>query len=304
MLQHGFTLDDAYQLQRDRKYMSIKKAHAFLKAWRTDKSCPAASQGGGGPAASQGSPKDRLVPFSIDMEDLTNSPDFDWRAYVASRSAADLATVFEQHLTIERFEIRFIKPIDRNCNQHRCDFVAHRSDGMVIRFHPSQTKDATPVIATWEDIEFWSGADFSGRPFLGHEPSRPAASQGHAWATPAARGVYHAVSDQDIMNKSEGMAFLMHKQAEIEAARWGRRFWEDLTDQSQFSWPYLVAGLRGGHEVLQNGVEQFALVWVGQDWQQPAFFIRQSSDPLIEWVLFLNSKNVWNEEAVVDIHWC
>ena len=88
----GATLQDAYQLQREGKTMTAKKAHAFLKAWRTDKSCPAASQGGGGPAASQGSPKDRLVPFSIDMEDLTNSPDFDWRAYVASRSAADLAT--------------------------------------------------------------------------------------------------------------------------------------------------------------------------------------------------------------------
>ena len=312
MAMQPFTLQDALQLQLDRKQMSCKKAHAFLKAWRTSKSCPAAPQGAGGPAASQGSampqPREPLVGFSDDMEDLTNSPDFDWRTYVASRSPHDLNAVFvddvDKEQSIERFEIRFIKPIDRNCNQHRCDFVAHRSDGMFVRFHPSQGKDAIPVIATWEDIDLPTPAEFEGR-ILGHEPSRPAASQGHAWAMPQARGVYHALSQQDNISKSEGMDFLLEKLRLIEAENWGRCFWEDLTDQTQFKWPYLVAGLRDGHEVLQSGVEQFCLVWVGREWQRPAFYLRLRESTFgRERVLFLNMKAVWNAEAVKDILWC
>ena len=131
---------------------------------------------------------------------------------------------------------------------------------MAIRFHPSQAKDAVPVIALLEDFKLGSLADFSGRPLLGHEPSRPAASQGHAWATAPARGVFHSVSEADHITKKEGINFLRQKQTEIDEAKWDRRFWEDLTDQSQFPWPFLVAGLPGGPEVLTNGVEKFLFV--------------------------------------------
>ena len=104
------------------------------------------------------------------------------------------------------------------------------------------------------------------------------------------------------MNKSEGTAFLLHKQQEIEEENWGCQFWEDLTDQQIFSWPYLVAGLPGGLDVLRNGVELFAIVWVGREWQQPALFIRQADGE--EAVLFMNQKQVWNHEAVDAVLWC
>ena len=92
-------------------------------------------------------------------------------------------TVFAGN-TIVRFEIRFCKPIDTNCNQRRCDFVAHRSDGTLIRFHPSQKHDATPVFAPPEDIEIGGSSNFYNRPVLGHQPTLPATSQGHEWACP------------------------------------------------------------------------------------------------------------------------
>ena len=91
----------------------------------------------------------------MEKEDLTNSPDFDWRAYVAHREPALLAMLFEEK-TIESFEIRFCKPIDRNCNQHRCDFVAHRSDGtMKSRAMPccaSWQTQASTASATWRRV--------------------------------------------------------------------------------------------------------------------------------------------------------
>ena len=121
----GATLQDAYQLQREGKTMTAKKAHAFLKAWRAKHSRPAAPQGDGGPAAPLGNapwgmpqPRKPLVAFVLEVEDLTESPHFDWRAYVAARAPADLAAVFEDQ-SIERFNIRFIKPVDRNFNQYR-----------------------------------------------------------------------------------------------------------------------------------------------------------------------------------------
>ena len=109
------------------------------------------------------------------------------------------------------------------------------------------------------------------------------------------------MSQHDILSKKDGVAFLLRKQNDIEAAHWKRRFWEDLTDQVEFAWPLLVAGLDGGLEVLQCGVEQFAVVWVGKGWKQPAFYLRQTCGS--EWVLFLNRKKVWNQDAVADIDW-
>ena len=297
-------------LKRESATMSHKRAHRFLTTWRSEKSLPAASQGAGGPAASQGSAggpaasqatAQGLVPFSMEREDLTNSSDFDWRAYVAHREPDLLAMLFDEK-TIESFEIRFCKSIDRNCNQHRCDFVAHRSDGMIIRFHPSQKIDAKPTIGELEDIEIGSTSDFRGRPVLGHLPALPAASQGHVGPGAPSRGVYAAVSQHDVMNKTEGLAFLRRKQNEAEAAQWNSQFWEDLTNlQEKFAWPLLVAGLDGGRKVLQGGVSMFAVVWVGKGWKQTAFYLRQDCGS--EWVLFLRTKKVWNQEAVADIDW-
>ena len=94
------------------------------------------------------------------------------------------------------------------------------------------------------------------------------------------------------MSKDQGMSFLVEKQRLIEAEQWRRRFWEDLTDQTEFPWSYLVAGLRGGQEVLQAGVDQFALCWVGGEWKRPAFYIREACGR--ESVLLLTTRAVWN----------
>ena len=64
-----------------------------------------------------------------------------------------------------------------------------------------------------------------------------------------------------------------------------------------------MAGLPGaGLGVHQNGVELFAIVWVGGEWQEPAFFIRLANGA--EAVLFMNQKQVWNHEAVDAVLWC
>ena len=67
---------------------------------------------------------------------------------------------------------------------------------------------------------------------------------------------------------------------------------------------FLVAGLHNGQEVVQTGVDQFALCWVGGIWERPAFYIREKGSGR-EWVLLLEEKgeNVWNHAAVDSIVW-
>ena len=103
------------------------------------------------------------------------------------------------------------------------------------------------------------------------------------------------------MNAKEANDFLQRKVAELEARTSG---WDhslvDLTDQKEFQWVYLVAGIRGGPEVLKKGVEQFALVWA-EPQEQPAFYLREEGGR--QWVLFSQTNfKVWNEEAVKDIY--
>ena len=342
----AFSIAEARQMRLEGKTMSARKAHAFLKAWRKKHSgVPAASQGddlaashghmvaywtamqGLVPAAPQGelvpygappTPKN-LVPFTLEAEDLTDSADFDWKAYVCSRQDRELEAVFEDK-TIDFFEIRFLKPIDRNCNQHRCDFVAVRSDKVLVRFHPSHGKDAIPVLALPLDICFTTPLNTEGRQVgLKHITGGPAASQGdgattsaaqggsstaYDWAVPKRSAVFQVVSKHDQMTKKEAVGWLIAKQQRAEADNWAQRFWEDLTDQKEFPWPFLLAGLPGGADMLtEGGVREFLLCWVGGRWQRPAFFVA-SAKTKEEWVLLLTEKEVWNSEAVKDVRWC
>ena len=145
---------------------------------------------------------------------MTDSVDFDWKAYVCSRQDWELEAVFEDK-TIDFFEIRFLKPIDRNCNQHRCDFVAVRSDKVLVRFHPSQGKDAIPVLALPLDICFTTPLTTEGRQVgLKHMTGGPAASQGDGATTSAAQGGYDwAVPKRD--NEVEDMTAEISKLEDV-----------------------------------------------------------------------------------------
>ncbi len=77
-----------------------------------------------------------------------------------------------------------------------------------------------------------------------------------------------------------------------------------MTDEKQFQWSYLVAGLRGGHEVLQACVEQFARCWVWGEWKRPAFYIREKGGRESVLLLSMITKDVCNAEAVALIQWC
>ena len=170
--------------------------HRHLKGWRKEHSRPAAPRGDGGPAASQGSWGTPQIDFDLDMEDLADSPRFDWRAYVEDRGQDELDTVFgEGDQSFKRFEIRFITPIDRNCNQHRCDFIAHRTDGVLVRFHPSQNCEEDRV-AHDSKVDDMKGKEQQQLELIARERAarsglapHPGAHSSHAWGAFWALGV-------------------------------------------------------------------------------------------------------------------
>lgn len=402
----ALTLQQAKDMRRAGETMTVKAAHNYLKAWRARHSGgapswlqgthPAAPQGKGGGAASgdalagwhlgplaapqgQGEQWPTVRPvqrFTREAEDLTLS-DFLWPKYIANRTDWMLETIFGE-AAIVRFEIRFIRPVDRNTGQHRCDFIAVRSDDLVIRLHPSAGKDAHPVLCSWSDISFSHALDLRGRvgdaaslpmksPPPGVFPAAPQGSgtgapQGKAWVGPSPQGppmppmhwlgpamtsalalaappppraassagvghppaqaksvfaapaapqggfewagvkerVYHSVAPHDVMTRREAIAWLLDRQRKAEETGWSSPFYADLTDQAEFCWPLLVAGLPGGKDVLQQGVDQFALVWLGRGRQQPAFFC---STPGGQYALLLTEPDPWNTDAVQDILW-
>ena len=132
---------------------------------------------------------------------------------------------------------------------------------------------------------------------LGHTCAGTAAPQGEQWAIPRARGVYQ----RDTMSKDEGARFLLGKTRLLEADQRRRHFLEDLPDQKEFSWSYLVAGLRGGQEVLQAGVELGAAFGGSESKRPGAICIREARGR--ESVILLITKAAWNDAAVAEINW-
>ena len=118
------------------------------------------------------------------------------------------------------------------------------------------------------------------------------------------RGISQAIAKHDTISKTDGLRWLQAKEQKIYADQWRRQFWEDLTRSGDFHWPYLVAGLSGGLEVLQTGVKQFALCWVGGAWQRAAFYIHEYSGRKSVLLLDEKGEGVWNQAAVAYIVWC
>ena len=63
----------------------------------------------------------------------------------------------------------------------------------------------------------------------------------------------------------------------------------------------MAAGLRGGQEVLQVGVELRAVLGGGESKRPGAICIREARGQ--ESVILLITKAMWNDAAVVEINW-
>ncbi len=274
-----FTVEDAVALRRSGRLVSARRAHKVLHRMRAENTAqdPAATWHGANLEVGQ------------EVVDMTDG-DFDWRGYIANRPPEQLQELVGDG-GITRFEMRFVEAWDRNMSQRRCDFIAIRSDGLAVRFHPASTGDSVPVVG---HLESWVIGAGPHPPALGTrmmerarvDEGAPAASQGPADAT---NSVFRNLSQADLINRKEAQAFLDDKERRWHAA-WNAdpqgprpRFCEDLTSSTEFPWRHFLAGFDWGRELCEEGVESFWLVWLGGDHYLPAFYVRQQDGH--EWVI-------------------
>jgi hypothetical protein len=272
------SFEDATERHVRGDVVSVRAAHKVLHQMRAKLTAPVGSI----------PDQPNLFGFTQEVVDMTHDTRFDWRGYVANRSRDLLQVVVGPGIT--GFELRFLKPIDRNCRQNRCDFVAHRADGQCVRFHPGNNGDAKPVI-----VPLHTCAIASPPP-----QGLPAASQGDVFAGPQPQ-VYEHASQHDRVTNREAVRFIDGRVEQWEQPGGGGVFRENLTSQEAFPWFYYLSGLDQGRAYLEVGVSSFWLAWVAPPWNRAGFYV--SLHDGTDFVIFPGHRPLVQPAAVDSIRW-
>ena len=115
------------------KQVTMRQAHNFLKRWRD---------------------------ATDNREDLFDCEQFDWIGYI--RHHQDKEVIIPDMVSIIGFEIVRLAVLDLNTHAGRVDFVVHRDDDRVVRLHPSDNREARPVI-TRADVDGGAVVRHGGR---------------------------------------------------------------------------------------------------------------------------------------------
>ena len=214
-----------------------------------------------------------------EAEDLTHT--WNWQGYVAfhpdmERVVGDGVVLFEFRF-LQAAEINRVHPQSRQVlPRWRADFVVHRADRTIARLHPSQRKEAQPVLGQLADYAF----------FVEEVPAPPllqervlAAPQdnlaGLLGAQPPPRGHWHGFSQADSLPWREAQVFL-----NWYTNKWNQRphprgaYYLDITDRRNvFPWWLLAAGQRWGNDFNTVGWRLWAICWLNTA-GRPGFHIR------------------------------
>ncbi len=292
-------VDTALELRAALKVVGHKTAHKALSGLRALYTTPP-GQTSDVPAHLQG--------FSQEAHDLTHETGagaFDWKGYVAGRSEVQIREVVGAGVV--RFEMRFLRSIDKNLHQNRCDFVVHRADGTAVRLHPGAKYDAVPVFGCLDEWAISATTPLPpiesvGRRYLDLAASQgPPGSSGSGGPQDRTTAVYDHVSQADAVSRAQAVKFLSDRYEAAQANSWRSPFRMDVTDQRDFAWSHYLAFAKGGADILRAGVVAFWVVWVGRGWQRPGFYVATRDGS--EVVIFPGRQQPLVSEAVHDIMW-
>ena len=223
-------------------------------------------------------------------KDLTDRQDFDWVGYL--KAHRDLTIIVPDGKSVVRFAIARLAIIDKNTRSGRVDFLLFWDDGTCVRLHPSQTREALPVIVPADRIGSFMLIGQSGRTAMsGTVPevqrgshvvaaraAQPVVAAGRA-AQPAPpeniRDHFRDASEADILQPSFVRCWLAER-----ADLWPNvTFCQDIKEQlvplaprtHPLPWPYFVAGVP-----QLKAMQPFAAVYVV--WVDgPALYFRSKS---------------------------
>ena len=239
------------------KAVTRKQAHSFMSQWRT------------------------LTSGTAEMEkDLTDQKDFDWVGYL--KLHPDIDKIVPDEKFVVSFAIQRVAAIDTNTKSARVDFVVLLDDGHRVRLHPSQTKEACPVIVPPGRDGIFTMGEVAGREALRGvtvEVGR-AACAAQPGIVETRRPHYIGASEADLLMPSQVKGWLAER-----AALWPDvPFTQDITSQTEplaprkepLPWHLFVAAI----PQLQN-MQPFQKVFVVWTDCPALYFKTQSGDEVV-----------------------
>ena len=239
------------------KAVTRKQAHSFMSQWRT------------------------LTSGTAEMEkDLTDQKDFDWVGYLKLHPYIDKIVPDEKFVV--SFAIQRVAAIDTNTKSARVDFVVLLDDGHRVRLHPSQAKEACPVIVPPGRDGIFTMGEVAGREALRGvtvEVGR-AACAAQPGIVETRRPHYICASEADLLMPSQVKGWLAER-----AALWPDvPFTQDITSQTEplaprkepLPWHLFVAAI----PQLQN-MQPFQKVFVVWTDCPALYFKTQSGEEVV-----------------------
>ena len=239
------------------KAVTRKQAHSFMSQWRT------------------------LTSGTAEMEkDLTDQTDFDWVGYL--KLHPDIDKIVPDEKFVVSFAIQRVAAIDTNTKSARVDFVVLLDDGHRVRLHPSQAKEACPVIVPPGRDGIFTMGEVAGREALRGVPVEVgrAACAAQPGLVENRRPHYIGASAADLLMPSQVKGWLAER-----AALWPDvPFTQDITSQSEplaprkepLPWHLFVAAIPQLQKL--QPFQQVFVVWT----DCPALYFKtQSGDEVV-----------------------
>ena len=222
--------------------------------------------------------------------DLTNGQEFNWRGYLANHCDGWLEELLEDHpeevqrkLTICKFEARYFPVGDGQGEAGRFEFVAYRSDGKKFRIRPGKN-------GATENMPFpWAGHDTLCCIPTGNLPSRNCST-----STQKNRPEYHT--------DATGHEFLKNRERLWRRAQ-AVYFTEDLTSGTEFRWKDFFNRHIDSQGLVQRGIVECWLVWVGWSWQCSGFYLRFKNNTKTVYTRMPTGRWITKDCMVDDIYW-
>ena len=229
--------------------------------------------------------RSKTTPTAEMEKDLTDGAVFDWVGYL--KSHRDIANIVPNGRVVVNFAIVRLAVIDKNTQSGRVDFVLMLDDWHRIRLHPSQQKEAIPVIVPPDRLDIFVMGESAGREavrgtLIEVERSACAAQPGIATVSAAQqeRSHFKGASEADLLMPSQVRLWL----TEREKLWPDGKFSQDITSQKEplaprnepLPWHFFVAGV-----AKLKAMQPFAQVWVVWADGPALYFQAKSGDAVV-----------------------
>ena len=230
--------------------------------------------------------------------DLTSGTEFNWRGYLATHCDTWYEALFHEHVAtshrsdwgqrITKFEARLFYVDHGEGPERNFAFIAHRADGRMLKIQPGRSgaTEGWPII--W-DGETGRSSAYTARPARANHSAIP-----H-------RNPLSTTNDED------GQVFLHSRVQEWEHSMIVRghapSFATDLTKGDVFAWNSFLNRDKESRELIDKGVVECWLVWVGRERQRAAFYFRFHDGAETVYATTNDGRWVSGERLVEDVYW-